>query len=98
MALVVEMARRIAGGEAKNTVTRSQAARQLGLLAGDLGAQRSANRSRACSAAARVGAPEIARRAAATARRSFHGPSCRLLRPLCTLQRGPWVWGHTAAS
>src|SRR5262245_1260044 len=59
-------------------------------MAGYLGSQRSAKRSRACSAAARVGAPQIARKAASTARRSFHGTYLRLFRTLCTIQGCTW--------
>src|SRR5215831_19203444 len=39
----------------------------------------------------------IARRSAATARRSFHGTYLRLLRTLCTMQSCTWVLGNTAS-
>src|SRR6266851_7498439 len=97
MAFVVESARRIAGGESNRTVSRSQSASPLGLIAGYWACQRAAMRSSACSASAKVAAPEIARRAAATARRAFQGTSRKLLRTLCTIHHWTWVLGTTAS-
>jgi hypothetical protein len=86
-----------ARGAAPHTGPRSPAASPRGLSAGDGASPRSATRARACAASGRVAAPALARRAAATARRSGHGPSRRRWRTGGTLPTCPGGCGPPAA-
>lgn len=93
MAVVVPRTVRRAGGSSTKTVSRVPSRRQLRLLGGSCESHVRATRSTAASASVPVGAPELARRSLATARRSRHPTSRKDCRPFCTMQRGTWGRG-----
>lgn len=96
MAVVVSRTVRRAGGSSTKTVSRVPSLRHLGLLGGSCESHVKATRSTAASASVPVGAPSLARRSLATARRSRHPTSRKDCRPFCTMQRCPWDAGRAS--